>query len=73
LVNRYQFQRNLLPPFSAYRSKLCRKGISRYREGKAGTMDASKSVGNNDPGGGCFINKQEIRINRSEKTFFPEE
>jgi hypothetical protein len=35
-------------------------------------MDASKSMGN-EPSGGCFINKQEIRINRCVKTFYPEE
>jgi hypothetical protein len=49
------------------------KGISRCSERKAGTTDACKSMGNNEPREGCFINKQEIRINRSEKTFFPEE
>jgi hypothetical protein len=70
LVNRYQFQRNLQPPLSAHKSKPCRKGISRYREGKAGTRDSSKSVANNDPVRGCFINKQEIIINRTEKRFF---
>lgn len=70
LVNRYQFQRNLVPPFSAHKNKLCRKGISKYREEKAGTGDASKSMGNNDPRGSSFINKQEKRINRNKKTFF---
>lgn len=74
LVSRYQFQRNLVLPFLAHKSKLCRKGISKYREEKAGTRDASKSMGNNDSRGGCFINKQEKRLTDTRKHFlFSEE